>query len=290
MKHLIADFRLQRSYSRFLGRIAKLFALSAIVHLVVAVTRGWDWSGAVSFRKPVTFAVSFALMLWAMGWILDRLPARTRLGWPLSIALATGAVIETGLITMQSWRGKASHFNLVTEFDAGVFSLMGVTIGVVSAVLVIIAAWSFIEAPPGLRLAVGAGMTLVLLGLGLGVPLIEMGVQLYEKTGLVPDDLMIGTGGVAKFPHAMALHGLQVFIGAAVVSNRLPRPNRVVGLVVIGYLAMVAWSLIHTNLGRSPIDPRGLETLVLLVGVAAFAGAGASVLSASRSSRHTLPA
>jgi hypothetical protein len=188
---------------------------------------------------------------------------------------------------MQSWRGEASHFNLATNVDARIFSTMGVTIGVVSLALVAITLWSFIEIPRGLRLPITAGMGLIVLGLGLGVPLIEMGVEIFETTGLVPDALTIGTAGVAKFPHAIALHGVQVFIFAAVVADRLPYRSRMVGLVVSGYLAVVVWSIIHTNLGRSPIDARGLETALLFGGLAAFAAAGASVFTGSRSARHT---
>ncbi|MGH8924697.1 MAG: hypothetical protein ACRDWA_08715 [Acidimicrobiia bacterium] len=292
MKNVIADLRLQRPYSRALGRIAQVFALSAAVHLVVAITRGWDFEGAVSFRKPVTFAISFGLMLWAMGWVMDRFPERPRLGWTISAVLAISAVVETGLITMQSWRGQASHFNLATEFDAGVFSLMGMAVGVVSLALLGIAIWSFVETPPGLKLPVQTGMVLIVLGLGLGVPLIEMGVRFWETVGAVPNDLKIGTAGVAKFPHALALHGIQVFILAAVVGSRLGTGARMVQLVVGGYLAIVIWSIVHTNSGRAPIDPTGVESLLLFGGIGALITAGILAWIRSRSIRHpsTLPA
>lgn len=292
MSNLISDLRLQRPYSRALGRTALLLAFSAAVHLAVAITRGFDFSGAVSFRKPVTFAVSFALMFWAMGWVMDRFPHRPRLGWPIAAGLGIGGLVETGLITMQSWRGQASHFNFATEFDSGVFSVMGMTIGLVSLALLAIAIWTFVESPPGLKLPMGTGMVLILLGLGLGVPLIEMGTRFWEAIGAVPDELMVGTAGVAKFPHALALHGIQVFILAVVVGNRLPVRTALVHLMVGGYLAIVAWSIIHTNSGRAPADPTGLESVLLFGGLAAFVAAGVLAWTRSRMSRSpsTLPA
>ncbi|HJQ95810.1 MAG TPA: hypothetical protein VJ935_08920 [Acidimicrobiia bacterium] len=275
MNNFIAALRLQRPYSRFLGRTALLFAFSAAVHLAVAIARGFDFSGAVSFRKPVTFALSFALMMWAMGWMMDRFPYRPRLAWPLTVVLAGGALIETGLITMQSWRGQASHFNLATDFDAGVFAGMGLTIGAVSLALATLTVWAFREAPADLRLALRAGMVLVVLGLGLGVPLIEMGTRLWETVGSVPNELTVGAAGAAKFPHAIALHGIQVFILAAVVARAVADPYRshIVRWTVGGYLAIVGWAVIHTNSGRAPTDPTGLESVLLFGGIGALLAA-----------------
>ncbi|MFN2487127.1 MAG: hypothetical protein ABR609_11075, partial [Acidimicrobiia bacterium] len=132
----------QRSYTRFIAWSVVLFAISGVVHLGVAIARGSDWAGAVSFRKPVTFAISFALLLAAIWWTLDRIPERKRLGWGLSIPLVVGSVIETALITLQSWRGEASHFNVAESFNAGVFTLMGITIAVVSLAIVGITIWT----------------------------------------------------------------------------------------------------------------------------------------------------
>ncbi|HJU81626.1 MAG TPA: hypothetical protein VJ796_07730 [Acidimicrobiia bacterium] len=292
MENLIADLRLRYPYSRLLGRFALALVFSAVLHLSVAIAKGGDWLGAVSFRKPVTFAVSFSLMFWAMGWLMDRFPRRPRLGWPIAIGLAGGGLVETGLITMQSWRGQASHFNFATEFDSGVFSVMGMTIGLVSLALLGIAIWTFVESPPGMKLPMGTGIVLVLLGLGLGVPLIEMGVRFWEAIGTVPDNLTVGAAGVAKFPHAIALHGIQVFILAVVVGNRLAARTSLVRLAVGGYLAIVGWSIVHTNSGRAPVDPTGVESTLLLGGLGAFMAAGVLAWTRSRISRSpsTLPA
>ena len=292
MENLIADLRLRYPYSRLLGRFALALVFSAVLHLSVAIAKGGDWLGAVSFRKPVTFAVSFSLMFWAMGWLMDRFPRRPRLGWPIAIGLAGGGLVETGLITMQSWRGQASHFNFATEFDSGVFSVMGMTIGLVSLALLGIAIWTFVESPPGMKLPMGTGIVLVLLGLGLGVPLIEMGVRFWEAIGTVPDNLTVGAAGVAKFPHAIALHGIQVFILAVVVGNRLAARTSLVRLAVGGYLAIVCWSIVHTNSGRAPVDPTGVESTLLLGGLGAFMAAGVLAWTRSRISRSpsTLPA
>ncbi|CAN5237087.1 hypothetical protein BH18ACT5_BH18ACT5_13910 [soil metagenome] len=258
----------QRSYTRFVGWSTVLFAGSAVVHLGVAITRDWDLAGAVSFRKPVTFAVSFALLLAAIWWTLDRLPARPRLGWGLSIPLVIGSLLETALITMQSWRGVASPFNVAEAFNEGVFSLMGITIGIVSLALVGTTIWTFIEGPKdrATRLAVRAGLVMVVFGLGLGMPLIEAGFAFLERTGTVPDSLAVGPAGAAKFPHAIAFHGIQYLILLVVAGKSSSDATRhlLTRLGVVGYALLLAWATLHTNQGRSPVDLGGAETGLLV--------------------------
>lgn len=294
MNNIISQLGLQRSYSRFLGRIGLLFAGSAVLHLIVVIARGLDWSGPVSFRKPVTFAVSLGLMVWAMGWIMDRLPYRPRIGWMLALPIGIGSVVEAALITMQSWRGQASHFNLATPFDSGVFAGMGTSILIVSVGLFALTMWSLFETPRGLKAPIITGMALLLLGLGIGVALIQMGVAYWEANQAVPGELLVGEAGIAKFPHATSLHGIQVFIVAYSVAGRLGERlrNRVVALVVSGYSSLVAWSVVHTNFGRAPSDPTGLESLLLFIGLAALIGAGLTMLVGDRHRAQptTLPA
>jgi hypothetical protein len=86
----------------------------------------------------------------------------------------------------------------------------------------------------------------------------------------------------------MALHGIQLFIGAAVVARlgRLDDRRRLdaVRMTVAGYLGIVAWSIVHTNAGRAPFDLSGLESALLLIGAALLAGAAALIATGFRSS------
>ena len=76
--------------SRALFALAILFMASAAFHTFVLAADGWQWSGAVSWRKPVVFSVSLGTLAWAVGWIIDRLPPRPRLA----------AVIDSGRATL----------------------------------------------------------------------------------------------------------------------------------------------------------------------------------------------
>jgi hypothetical protein len=211
---------------------------------------------------------------------MDRLPSRRRTENVLAAVLIGSGLVEVGLITAQAWRGVASHFNFTTTTDTIIFSAMGGAIGIFSLALVALAIWAILQRPADrtTRLAVLAGMALVITGLGLGQWVIGLGVQMAEQLGHAPETVLAGEAGVAKFPHAMALHGIQLFIGAAVIARlgRLDDRRRLnaVRMTVAGYVGIVAWSIVHTNAGRAPFDLSGVESALGLIGVALLSGAG----------------
>lgn len=289
------ELQLQKPASRWLGRAGALFGAAAVVQIVALLIQGGSWAGAVSLRKPITFSISFGLLLWTCGWIIDRLPQRPRLEGGLAAVLIGSGSIEVGLISMQAWRGVASHFNYATPGDAAIFNAMAVAVGVFSLGLAALAVWALIQRPnqPSTRLAVLAGMGLLMTGLGLGAWVITLGLEIVEQLGAAPDTVLAGEAGVAKFPHAMALHGLQVFIGASVIARVVGLSARdqlrTTRLVVWGYTSIVAWSIVHTNAGRAPADLSGVESTLGLIGAALLAGAAVELVQGWRHA-HRQPA
>jgi hypothetical protein len=267
-----------------------VLGLSAALHLVVLVATGGDWGGAVSFRKPITFGISVGLLLWTCGWVMDRLPSSKRMESVLAAVLIGSGLVEVGLITAQAWRGVPSHFNFTTTTDSIIFTAMGASIGVFSLALVVLTIWAVVKRPSdrSTRLAVLAGMALVITGLGLGQWVIGLGVQMAEQLGHAPETVLAGEAGVAKFPHAMALHGIQLFIGASVLARLGHLTGRrqinATRMTVGGYLALVAWSIVHTNAGRAPFDLTGAESVLGFGGLALLASAAYLIASGLRSS------
>jgi hypothetical protein len=235
--------------------------LSGLVHVFALAADDWAWSGAVSFRKPLSFAVSIGLLLASVGWVLDRLPERPRLPGALAWTFLISSTIEVGLITMQAWRGRASHFNTVEASDAMIFGLMGATVAVMSLCLVAVFIWSMIERPSGplARIAVISGLALVITGLGIGQWIIELGNDFVAANNLVPDAVTYGEAGVAKFPHAVAFHGIQAFIVASVMLGQTvygtATRKRLLWMIVTGYTALLVFASMQTIVGRSPLDP-----------------------------------
>lgn len=285
MKELLTEVRLTKPSSRRLGTAAAVLGLSALVHLVVMVVDGGGWGGAVSYRKSITFGVSFGIVLWTCGWIMDRLPDRPRLERVLAATLMVSGVVEVALTTVQSWRRVPSHFNIFTTVDSAVFAGMGFSVAVFSVALAALFLWSLVERPADrpTRLAVLAGMTLVLAGLGLGGWIIGLGLQITQQLGRVPDTVLAGEAGVAKFPHAMALHGIQLFIAGSLlgqIGGMTERARlRITRMVVAGYGLLVGWSILHTNAGRSPTDLSGVEIGLLALGTVLLVAAGFMLLA-----------
>ena len=261
VRNLVADLRPVRRPARVLYAGAAAWLVSGLVHLVVLAASGWAWSGAVSFRKPLTFSMSIALLLATIGWVLDRLGDRPRLAGTIAWTLLVSSTIEVGLITMQAWRGRASHFNTMAAGDAAVFIAMAVMVAVMSLCLVAVLVWSLVRPPRDrlVRLAVVGGLVLIVTGLGLGQWIIELGNDFVETRGAVPDTVVYGERGVAKFPHAVALHGIQLFILAAVLARRSglaeAARRRAVRLVVWSYAAVLVFASAQTVTGNAPLDP-----------------------------------
>jgi hypothetical protein len=119
--------------------------------------------------------------------------------------------VELTLITMQRWRGTASHFNQATNFDAGVWSALGtmiifLTLGI--ALLLIGPAVRF-HGSPAARIAALAGLVGVLVAGYVGKDMAAIGEAAVDATGHVPHDVMFGAAGSAKLAHAVGLHSIQ---------------------------------------------------------------------------------
>lgn len=260
IRELVADLRPIGRPARALYVGGAFWLASALVHLVPLAADGWAWSGAVSFRKPLTFSLSVGLLLVTIGWVLDRLPRRPRLGNAVAWTLLVSSSVEVALIALQTWRGRASHFNVMQSGDAAIFGAMGAMVGLMALSLLAVLVWSVVERPsdPLHRTAVIAGLALVATGLGIGQWLISLGVEFVASFGAVPETVMYGEG-VPKFPHALAFHGIQVFI---ITSVLLPRGSlsphsqlRVLRLVAASYTAVLAFASMQAVSGGGPYAP-----------------------------------
>ncbi|MFF2780395.1 hypothetical protein ACFVU3_36515 [Streptomyces sp. NPDC058052] len=84
--------------------------------------------GAPIWSKPFKFAVSFVAYGLSLAWMLSLLPRGRRAGWWAGTVVTAASTLEMVLITLQVVRGRQSHFNQETPFDAAVFQAMGLTV------------------------------------------------------------------------------------------------------------------------------------------------------------------
>ncbi|ROQ63068.1 hypothetical protein EDD93_5805 [Streptomyces sp. 840.1] len=213
-----------RQVERLCYVTAAVLIVSGLVHLVVLLVDGGSWEGPVSWRKPVTFGLSFGLTLIAIAWVSSYLRTGARARTVLLGLFAADCVLEVTGITVQAWRHVPSHFTMETAFDTGVSMTLAVGGAGLVALLAALSAAAFLRrpgGPPGMALALRAGCGILVIGLLSGAAMIARGVYL-TRTG----HQLAGYASTAPLKplHGISLHAVLV----------LP--------VLARLLAMTSWS------------------------------------------------
>lgn len=212
---------------------------------------------------------------------------RPRLAHALAWTFAVAATVETSLVVAQTWRGRPSHFNVFAPGDAAIFGLMGLCIALMSVVLVTLFVWALLERPRDVatRWAVHAGLAAVVAGLGIGQWLIDLGFDHVSRFGAVPPVVMNGEA-VAKFPHAVAFHGIQVLAVLLVLANWAAvegtRRSHAMRMAVSGYVGLLTFATLQSVAGLAPLALRPWSVALIAASVCALVLAFSTVLAAGR--------
>lgn len=237
----------QRRVERVSYLIGAVLIVSGVLHLGMFVIDPRPLLGPLSWRKPVTFGVSFGLALISITWISSylRLSPRART-WLLGL-FAADCVLEVSGITVQAWRHVPSHFNTKTPLDAVIaynLAAGGGLLVVLLGSLAITALRGKIDATPSMRLALRAGFALLVAGLASGVAMVVRGASL-SKTGHDAD--AYNTAGYLKWFHGVTLHAVLVLPLLAWWLSRTHRTEvqrtRVVAATATTYVALAASTL-----------------------------------------------
>ncbi|MET7600213.1 hypothetical protein ABZS84_34860 [Streptomyces sp. NPDC005481] len=209
-----------RAAERFCHATGIALTLSGLAHLVVFAVDGGPWDGPVSWRKPVTFGLSFGLTLMAVTWVTSYLRMGARLRTVLLVVFAADCVLEVGGITLQAWRRVPSHLNMETAFDTGVSMTLAVGGGVLVVVLTAFALASFRrrpDGPSGMPLALRSGFAILLVALLSGAAMIARGVVL-TRTG--HQTAAYDSTAPLKPLHGVSLHAVLVLAAVAWLLSR----------------------------------------------------------------------
>ncbi len=218
--------------------------------------------------KPLKFQASLALMLATLLLLLPLIEARARAGrgvWFTSLVAVVTAGGEILYITLQAARGRASHFNLGTEFETIAYRLMGlgatllVLSGLVLGLYILLRPRP--DAPTGLRLGAGWGLVLGSIATLLtAFPLASGAIDgpghwvggIKTDMGGLPLFGWSRTGGDLRVPHFFATHIMQALPILGLTLDRfLPRLARsgiLVGAILS--LAVVAATFLQAVQGR----------------------------------------
>ncbi|MCW2758331.1 MAG: hypothetical protein JWO46_2077 [Nocardioidaceae bacterium] len=230
--------------------VAAVLVASGLLHLLMFAIEPRPWGGPLSWRKAVTFGVSFGTTLATVTWVTSYLRIAERTRTVLLGVFAVDCVVEVLGITVQAWRHVPSHFNRETPFDAVVATTLavgGAVLVVTLGVFAVVALRGRVTGDAPMRLALRAGWGLMLLGLASGVAMIVRGTALQAQ-GHVAESYL--RAGYLKDLHGVTLHAVLVLPALAWLLQRgtLPESRRL-GLVRWGIAAYVVAVLVALGVG-----------------------------------------
>ncbi|MEV6540781.1 hypothetical protein [Streptomyces sp. NPDC051665] len=241
-----------RPAERLCHATGALLIVSGLVHLVVFAVDGGPWYGPVSWRKPVTFGLSFGATLIAVTWVTSYLRVGARLRTVLLVVFAADCAVEVGGITLQAWRRVPSHLDMETPFDTAVSMTLAVGGGVLVVLLTVFAVASFRHrptGPTGMALAVRSGFAILLVALASGAAMIARGVVL-ARTG--HQEAAYHSTAPLKPLHGVSLHAVLVLPALAWLLSRTTWSEAVrrrtltvaVGCYVIAVAGAGVWAVL----------------------------------------------
>ena len=218
-------FQRARPVERTCYLIGTVLVLSGLAHLVVAMIYPRPWLGPLSWRKPITFGVSFGTTLVAISWVSSYLRLSSRTRAVLLGIFALDCVVEVTGITVQAWRHVPSHFNTDSGFDLVVAMSLAFGGAVLIGVLGFLGITAFrgrINGDRAMTLALRGGFALLVAGLASGVAMIARGEALMNTSTKAH---AYDAAGFLKWFHAVTLHAVLVLPLLAWWLARTGRPE-----------------------------------------------------------------
>ena len=166
-------------------------------------------------------------------------------------------VAEVALITVQQWRGVASHFNHEGNLNTVIENWMTYLIVAATSLLAEFTRRSFrsLYASGDLKLAIRGGMAFLMVSYLIGFAILFHG---NAEVMAGNDPSTYGRAGVTKFPHGVAIHALQLFPLACWLMAKLGFPteqrNRLIGCLIASTTMLLVFSVVQTLGGQSRFD------------------------------------
>lgn len=271
--------------------LAAAMAVLALVSAVGVFVDDRILVGAAIWLKPFKFAVSFVVYSLTLAWMLAVLPRRSRPAERAATVIVALVLFEVGLIVVQTVRGHRSHFNATNSFDVLIFSVLGLSIMVLFAAHLIVAAVALRQRIPDrvAAYAIRLGLLLSVLGFLTALPMVlpmqDPGIEGIAGAHAVgvpdggPGLPITGwstTGGDLRIGHFVGIHGLQALPLLALLLTRRTRldTTQKTRLLVIAAVAYAGLTLLLTwqaLRGQPLLRPDALTlgaVAVLLIGSA----------------------
>ncbi|MGB8818422.1 MAG: hypothetical protein WCC66_10930 [Rhizobiaceae bacterium] len=218
--------------------------------------------------KPLKFQLSLGVHFLTLGLVLGLINDTARASRPVIWAFAAAAascIFEIVYITLQSARGRASHFNADTSLENIMYGVMGVgsLLLTIAPIVLGIQIWRNGRADIGPGLKHGAILGLVLGGIATIVTAGFMSSSFIVETGRwvngvrndsfgIPLMGWSGTGGDLRVSHFFSLHIMQALPVLGLMADRWAqgKQTRIVLTGVIAWLAIVIGTFVQALNGN----------------------------------------
>ncbi|HEY1176663.1 MAG TPA: hypothetical protein VGF17_10940 [Phytomonospora sp.] len=290
-------------FHRPLLYLAGLMALTGAVAVVGLIADDRTLTAMPIWAKPLKFSLSIGVYALTMAYLIPLLRKGRKAGWWFGATIAAMLFVEMIVIVGQVFRGRTSHFNEATAFDAALWIVMGASITVMwlaNLGVAVFLAWTSIG-DRALTRGIRWGMSIGVGGLAVGYLMAQQDTSHLENVGGAhsvgiddggPSIPFVGwssVGGDLRIAHFVGIHAMQVLpLLALWLGHRAARTARladdgrrsrivlVASLAYAGLTLLVLWQALR---GESLIRP-GAATLTA-AGVLALA-TGVGLLLAGR--------
>lgn len=258
----------------FLDRMGRSTVAIAVAMTMLTIFAGLfddrTLGGVSVWSKPTKFNFSFAVHVVTLMVFLSFLQTDLQKNKVINLTMAVtcaAVLLELLYVSFQAVRGRASHFNRETLWEAWAYNAMGAAVAVVMLGTLVIGLAVYrrarSEIGPGLRLGVGLGAvvgtfaTLITAGAMSSMQFTPtghwVGGELTDASGL-PIVGWSTTGGDLRAPHFFATHLLQVlpFVGWMADRSGVTYPRMAVLVAAISGTAIV-WFTFHQALSGQPL-------------------------------------
>jgi hypothetical protein len=270
--------------------VGVLLLTSGVIHLGILVTGGGSWEGPLSLRKPAAFGLSFGVTLITIVWASSFLLLGTRSQVFLLNTFTAASIVETGLVSLQAWRGVPSHFNMETTADALVARALAAGGFALVAIIVVLTVAAFRRNPTvpiSVRIAIQVGFVVLCGAMASGGVMIARGMMLVFAG---EPARAYATGGALKPTHAVTMHAILVLPALAWLLSFADwsewRRRQVVLVASAGYVALASVvataNIASLELRQMPVLA---DTLLALGALAVLAAGAAALLGVARAPR-----
>jgi len=278
-----------RGWNTLMLLLAAAMAVTGVVSLAGLFLDDRLLGGQPIWAKPFKFSVSIGIYALTWAWMTSLTTKAPRTVRIASAVAAGFLAVEMVVIIGQVLRGKASHFNNETDFDALLWQVMGGSIALVWVGTLVLTALlmrsDIADAASRWAMRLGAAISLVGLSVAFLMTSPTAAQLAVEENGQSPRLGAHGvgvadggpglpilgwstTGGDLRIPHFIGMHALQVLpllaMALGMLATRWPvlrsglTRTRLVVVAAAGYLGLVGLVTWQALRGQSIVAPDAL--------------------------------